>query len=281
MPVLLEVVVHPRALNDSRIFRRLPRLLLGLDLVPVEDPARERTDEPRAALGSRYCLHHAEDQGKIAVDPFLLQLLCCQDPLPRCCQLDEDARLWHALLLVHLDNPASTAQALLHVEAEPRINLCAHVALDELGDLLAQVYGKTIHGELDDFATLSLSSLLLCVSDGLVNKRDVGGVTTETGLTDEERVRRGVGDVAGGCKLLDKVQVPSVHGQSRHACQLRKLILSSLVRRHLERSQHPSTAQTRCRNGAWSERDCGGRPSRGSALRTHRAETCRNLRRGA
>lgn len=131
-------------------------------LVPVEDAADERRDEGHLGLGARDGLLEAEQEGEVAVDALLLEGARGLDALPRRGDLDEDALLGDADLLVELDevlglggrcgNRVSCVQAglprkerthlglgALGVEREGRVDLGRDAAGNNVEDLLAEL----------------------------------------------------------------------------------------------------------------------------------------------
>jgi hypothetical protein len=100
--VLLVVVEDLLDALDARVLL-LGVLLLGRRLEPVEDAADEGRDEEGTGLGGGDGLDLGEHERQVAVDAVLgLEDLGSLDALPCRGELDEDALLGDALLLVEL-----------------------------------------------------------------------------------------------------------------------------------------------------------------------------------
>jgi hypothetical protein len=100
--VLLVVVEDLLDALDARVLL-LAVLLLSRRLVPVEDAADEGRDEEGTGLSSGDGLDLGEHERQVAVDAVLgLEDLGGLDALPCRRELDEDALLANALLLVEL-----------------------------------------------------------------------------------------------------------------------------------------------------------------------------------
>mmetsp|Transcript_27989 Transcript_27989/g.53273 ORF Transcript_27989/g.53273 Transcript_27989/m.53273 type:complete len:282 (+) Transcript_27989:374-1219(+) len=136
---LLEVVVHARHLHHARVLARLPGLLAALALDPVEDAPGEGADEVRPGLRGGHRLGKPEHQRDVALDALLLQHLAALDALPSPRQLDEDALLGHAFLLVHLNDATCPHKGLLKVPAQPRIHLGGDEPGHQAHNLTAEV----------------------------------------------------------------------------------------------------------------------------------------------
>ena len=78
-----------------------------------------------------------------------LQDLGCLDPLPGRGELDQDALLGHAELLVQGDQLQGLGHLALHVEAEPSVHLSGDAALHNLQDLSPETDKQFVHGDLD------------------------------------------------------------------------------------------------------------------------------------
>ena len=132
------------------------RVLLGLEvpalvlLVPVQDAPHEGRDEERAGLSGRYGLGQREHEGQVAVDAVLaLQGVGGLDALPGAGDLDEDALLADPDRLVQVDDVQRLVDAGLRVEAEARVDLGAHLARDDLQDLLAELDQQPVQRGVD------------------------------------------------------------------------------------------------------------------------------------
>ena len=78
-----------------------------------------------------------------------LQDLGSLDPLPGGGELDQDAVLGDAELLVEGDQLQGLGYLALHVEAESGVHLSGDSALHNLQDLGAEADKQFIHGDLD------------------------------------------------------------------------------------------------------------------------------------
>ena len=81
-------------------------VLAGVLLVPVEDAADEGRDQRDLGLGAGDGLVQAEEQGQVAVDAFLFELLGGLDALPGGGELDEHALVADAGSVILLDDVA-------------------------------------------------------------------------------------------------------------------------------------------------------------------------------
>lgn len=160
--VVVEDALH--ALDAGVLVRRV--LLLRRRLVPVEDTADEGGDEVRVGLGGGGGLDQREHEREVAVDAvLLLENLGCLDALPRGSNLDQDAVLRDAFLLVQLpagqpsirrptgsgsyvDDVEGLSDGLLGVEREARVNLRRDLAWDDLQDLLAELHEQAVQGRV-------------------------------------------------------------------------------------------------------------------------------------
>ena len=99
---LLVVVVDALDRGDARVLLLGVRLA-GRGLVPVEDTTDEGRDEVGTGLGGGNGLGKGEHEGQVGVDAVLaLELVSGLDTLPGRGELNEDARLVNAGLLVEL-----------------------------------------------------------------------------------------------------------------------------------------------------------------------------------
>lgn len=149
--VLLVVVVD--ALNglDTGILLGGVVTLVG-SLVPVEDTADEGRDEVGTGLGAGDGLDEGEHEGQVAVDAVLgLQDVGGLDALPGGGDLDEDALLGDADLLVEVDDVQGLVDGGLGVEGEAGVDLGGDLAGDDLQDLLAELDEEVIQGGVDLF----------------------------------------------------------------------------------------------------------------------------------
>ena len=71
--------------------------------MPVHDSANERRDELDTGLSTGNGLSEGEEQSKVAVDPFLLQLFSCPNALPSGGDLDENTITIDAVLFIAPD----------------------------------------------------------------------------------------------------------------------------------------------------------------------------------
>ena len=133
-------------------------------LVPVEDAADKGRDEGDAGLGARDGLLEAEQEGEVAVDALLLEVTGGLDTLPGRGDLDQDALLGDADLLVESDellglwedkhvessgnccSGGCSARGCAHlglgrllVERESGVNLGRDAAGNDVEDLLAEL----------------------------------------------------------------------------------------------------------------------------------------------
>jgi hypothetical protein len=100
--VLLVVVENGLDTLDTGVLL-LGVLLLGRGLVPVKDAADEGRDEESASLSGGDGLDEREHESEVGVDSVLgLEDLGGLDTFPCGCDLDENALLANALLLVQL-----------------------------------------------------------------------------------------------------------------------------------------------------------------------------------
>lgn len=100
--MLLVVVEDGLDRLDSRVLLLLV-LLLRCSLEPIENAADERRDEESTGFGSGDGLYLREEESQVAVDlVLLLENLSSLDTLVSGSDLDEDAGLVDALLLVEL-----------------------------------------------------------------------------------------------------------------------------------------------------------------------------------
>lgn len=218
--VLLVVVVDAANRLDAGVLRG-GVLLLGRGLVPVEDTADEGRDEVGAGLSGGNGLGEGEHEGQVAVDAVLgLQDLGSLDALPCRGDLDEDALLVNAGLLVELRGLASAgaaagdsqgtyvddAQGLVHRllggEGEACVHLGRDLSGDDLEDLAAELDEEVIEGDVD--LVVKVLAVLLAVLDGGVDELGVLGLLG--GGEDE----RGVGGGILGLVLVDGREVSGV-----------------------------------------------------------------------
>ena len=108
--------------QHARIF--LGRVVLaGRLLVPVEDAADEGRDQEHPGVGAGDGLGLAEEQRQVAVDAFLLQHFGGADAFPGGGELDEDAILLDAALLVGRDDGSAPWRARLRCRRKGRRRL--------------------------------------------------------------------------------------------------------------------------------------------------------------
>jgi len=169
-------------------------LLLGVGLVPVEDTADEGRDEVGTGLGGGDGLGQGEHEGQVAVDAVLaLELVGGLDALPGGSELDEDARLVNAGLLVELvvlsvlctivrvvavltyvDDAKSLLDGDVLVKGETGIDLGGDLAGDDLQDLATELDEEVVEGDVD--LLVDLLAVLLAVGDSLVDELGVLGL---------------------------------------------------------------------------------------------------------
>ena len=169
-------------------------LLLGVGLVPVEDTADEGRDEVGTGLGGGDGLGQGEHEGQVAVDAVLaLELVGGLDALPGGSELDEDARLVNAGLLVELvvlsvlctivrvvavltyvDDAKSLLDGDVLVKGETGIDLGGDLAGNDLQDLATELDEEVVEGDVD--LLVDLLAVLLAVGDSLVDELGVLGL---------------------------------------------------------------------------------------------------------
>ena len=190
--VLLVVVVDALHGLDTGVLLRGVVPLVG-GLVPIEDTADEGRDEVGAGLGTGDGLDEGEHEGQVAVDAVLgLQDVGSLDALPGGGDLDEDALLGDADLLVEFDDVQGLVDRGLGVEGEAGVDLGGDLAGDDLQDLLAELDEKVIQGGVDlfvegfalDFVSMMGNDgalkietyLLLALLDGGVDQAGIFGL---------------------------------------------------------------------------------------------------------
>lgn len=155
---LLVVVVDALDGSDTRVLLLAVLLLVG-GLEPVENAADKGRDEVSVGLGSANGLDQREHERQVAVDAMVaLQNLSSLDTLPGGGDLDQNAVLGDALLLVqlrkvsaamsdlglsrremtHVNDVQSLVHRLLGVKGETGIDLGGDLAGNDLEDLLAE-----------------------------------------------------------------------------------------------------------------------------------------------
>jgi hypothetical protein len=200
-------------------------LLLGGGLVPVENAADKGRDEEGAGLSGGDGLDLGEHEGQVAVDAVLgLQDLGGLDALPCRGELDEDALLIDALLLVELVLLVTSCESLnnytyvndaqglvyggLGVEGETRVDLGGDLSGYNLENFLA---------ELDQQVVKRAVNLLLDILSVLLAELDSGVdqllVLFFLGRGEDER---GVGRRILGLVLVDGRKVTGVADDSLH-----------------------------------------------------------------
>mmetsp|Transcript_26656 Transcript_26656/g.70671 ORF Transcript_26656/g.70671 Transcript_26656/m.70671 type:complete len:290 (-) Transcript_26656:397-1266(-) len=138
--VLLVVLVHAPHAHDAWVGRRLVLRFAAVGCVPILDAPREGRDEAGARLRRRDRLDESKDEGNVARDAFLLELLRRLDALPRPRQLDQHARTRDACSLIHLNDAARTAQRFFLVKRGANVNLGRNIAGHELDDFQAKFH---------------------------------------------------------------------------------------------------------------------------------------------
>lgn len=179
--VLLVVVVDLGDRDDTGILSASVLLLVG-SLVPVKDTADEGRDQSNLGLGAsnslygftsyknmfsknasyvsrhvpaewnpedRSYLAEGEEKGEVAVDALdSLEVLGSLDTLPGGGDLDEDALLGDAGILVETDDLLGLGDGGLLVEGETGIDLGRDTAGDDLQDLDTKVDEELVQGRL-------------------------------------------------------------------------------------------------------------------------------------
>lgn len=147
-------------------------LALGL-LEPVENAADEGANERDTSLGAGNGLAEAEEEGEVAVDAvLLLELPSSLDTVPGRGNLDKDALLLDALLLVELDEVLGLGLGGLLVKREGSVDLGRDTARDDLEDLDTELDEEAVAGKVD-LLLLVVAALLLGVLDSNVNQTSV------------------------------------------------------------------------------------------------------------
>src|SRR5581483_2081645 len=101
--VLLVVVVDAADGSDSGILVWRNLGTAALFFVPVVNAADEWRNQCNPGFGARHCLCEAEQERQIAVNAVGFQYFGRPDPLPRACDLDENAFAAHAFAFIQGD----------------------------------------------------------------------------------------------------------------------------------------------------------------------------------
>lgn len=140
----------------------------------TKDTADEGRDEGDTSLSAGNGLGEAEEEGEVAVDALLLESAGSLDTLVGGGNLDEDALLVNAELLVLGNEGVSLGLGGLGVEGEAGVDLGGDTAGDDLEDLTAEEDEELVAGDVE--LLVLVATLLLGVGNGLVDEDGVVGV---------------------------------------------------------------------------------------------------------
>lgn len=199
-------------------------------LEPIKDATNERRDEESTGLSSSDGLDGREHERQVAVDAVLgLQDLGSLDTLVGGSDLDENAALIDAELLVQVNDVQSLADRLLGVVREGSVDFGGDLAGDDLEDAATELNQETVEGVVDlliDGGALNDSHqyvahlqspksdntyLVLAVRDSGVDELSVRGVLSRS--EDQRRVGGSILRLVlgnGYVRLVSRSQIDSL-----------------------------------------------------------------------
>jgi len=191
-------------------------------------------------LGARDGLVVAEGEREVAVDAFLFGALRRLDAFPRRRDLDEDAIALRARRLVHRDELVCLVDRLLRVVGESRVDLGRDPARNDLEDAKTELDGESIDRLFDDRGRVRRRArFFACPEERVVD--DLRVDRHRSRRRDERGIRRRISRP----ELFDRVDVPGVGDDDRHALQLIEEVLAHIrglrLRRHPRQSRRPQT----------------------------------------
>ena len=165
----------------------------------------ERRNQGYAGIGGSNSLVQSKEQGKVAVNAFLLQHFGRTNAFPCRSNLDQDALATHTYLVVLINDGVSLLDCGLGVVGQPRVYLGGNTPRNNGQDLLAKSDGQMLEGQVGHvfvrraFAKLLARFLQHSIHDGLILRHLRGG-------SDQGRICRGI----LGAKLLHRLNVAGV-----------------------------------------------------------------------
>ncbi|CCJ77799.1 hypothetical protein BN135_2863 [Cronobacter muytjensii 530] len=209
--VLFVVLVDFRHGNHARIFLRRILFLVRVGFVPVENTAHERRDQVNARFSARTRLREGEQQSQVTVDAFFFKLLGGADALPGRSELDQNAIVADASVVVEFDQAPGFSDAAFGVIGETRVHFGRDTARDKLQDFQTDVHRQLVsrvYHLLSAIAALAFRPGHRVV-DQFAVFRDLCGVK------DQRRVSRGI-------LRLVQLHCRDVSSVSNHGCELTK-----------------------------------------------------------
>mmetsp|Transcript_20753 Transcript_20753/g.45062 ORF Transcript_20753/g.45062 Transcript_20753/m.45062 type:complete len:390 (-) Transcript_20753:165-1334(-) len=195
MAMFFVVVVDGSHRHYTRIFRSSISLHALRLLVPIHDTSNKGRDERASSFGTRDSLRNREDERQVASNTKLLQHFGSLNTLPRSRDLNENALLLDAYLLVHFDQLKRLCDGGVLVKGQTSIDFRRDISGYDFGDLGTKRDSELVHGD---------GHISIAVGYRLVN--DAGVFFHHGRLVDET----GVGSRILGSELLDGVEVTGV-----------------------------------------------------------------------
>ena len=193
----------------------------GVVLVPVKDPPDEWGHQGDSHFGARDRLVKAEQQGQVAMDPFLFELLGGADALPGRGDLDQHPFALNAGRLVVADELVGLGNRALHIVGQARIGLGRNSSCHDVEDADAELHGQPVDCPIDDGFQM-ISHFLAGTT-----QRGVDHVAVLWHLS-RRRNQRGIRRCVAWFEPLDGVEVTGVSDDNRHLAQLLVKVLAHL-----------------------------------------------------
>ena len=213
----LEVVEDAGHGDHTRIFRTRIGITTGFRLEPIENATDERGDQGDSCLRAGHGLTEAEQQSEVAVNAVFLKHLGSLDALPSGGDLDQNALVADAGVVVETDQLAAFFNRGIRVIAEAGIHLGGHAAGNDLENLFSE-----------DDADLIESLMHHVLNRGVVTDQPAGGAQS---LIDQILIsgdlcgsenQGWVGGGVAGSELTDRLQVSGICHHDRHRGELLK-----------------------------------------------------------